>query len=243
MRFVTTLDRMQTYGQFCPVAVAAEVFAHRWTPLILRELLAGSSHFNEIRRGLPLIPRTTLTGRLRALERAGVVTTEEVGSGRPKAYRLTPSGRGLGPVLQKLGEWGQQSTMRFEPGNLDPELLMWNIRRRIDVTRLTQRVLTLRFEFSGIPLGYRRTRVFWLLIDGSEVDLCVKDPGLDIDLYINADIGAFARVWLGSETMSHAIRDQRIRLTGARALVNAFPSCLLLSHFAAHGSAGVAAHA
>ena len=50
------------YGEFCPIAKASEVFATRWTPLVLRELMLGAHSFNDIHRGVPLMSRT-LSGR------------------------------------------------------------------------------------------------------------------------------------------------------------------------------------
>jgi DNA-binding HxlR family transcriptional regulator len=223
---------MKGHGQFCPVAVACEVFAHRWTPLILRELFAGSTHFNEIRRGLPLISKTLLAQRLRALEAAGVVSCRTpAGRGR-REYHLTPAGVEFKSVLQGLGAWGQRWTIRVDPQHLDADFLMWNIRRRLAVHRLPDRRTVVRFDFSGLPARYRRGRVFWLIIEQAGIDLCVKDPGDQIDLYVSADLGSFARVWLGDMSMSDALRAGSIRLTGRRELARRFPSWLLFSHFA-----------
>jgi DNA-binding HxlR family transcriptional regulator len=223
---------MKGHGQFCPVAVASEVFAHRWTPLILRELLAGSTHFNEIKRGLPLISRTTLSERLRALENAGVVSCN-AGTGRGNTeYRLTTAGRELEPVIRGLGEWGQRWTSRVDPHNLDAELLMWNVRRRLATDRLPAARTVVRVDFTGLPPHYRRTRTFWLILERREVDLCVHDPGDEPALYVEADLATFARVWLGDVVIAAVLRNGGIKLTGRRELVRAFPSWLLLSHFA-----------
>lgn len=242
MAAASTLARMSVtpgYGQFCPIAMAAEVLAHRWTPLVLRELLAGSSQFNEIRRGLPLISRTTLTQRLRALEAAGVIDSEAPARGPGGRYRLTPSGRRLGAVIEAMGRWGQHCEARFDPRNLDAELLMWNLRRRLDRERLPARRTLLRFAFHGLPASYRRARLFWLFAQRDGADLCLQDPGTDVDLYVTADIGAFARVWLGDLGFEQALREQSIRLVGPAAVAQDFPRWLLLSHFAAHaGAAG-----
>lgn len=223
---------MNGHGQFCPVAVACEVFAHRWTPLILRELFAGSTRFNEIKRGLPLISRTLLAQRLRALEDAGVVLCATPPGGGHAEYRLTPAGAEFLPVIRGLGAWGQRWTVRFDPQNLDAEFLMWNVRRRIATDQLPARRTVSRFEFSGLPGGYRRARVFWLITQAPEVDLCLKDPGGDVDLQVDADIESFARVWLGDQTFAQAVRDGGIRLTGRRELVRGFPRWLLHSLFA-----------
>jgi DNA-binding HxlR family transcriptional regulator len=222
---------MKGHGQFCPVAVACEVFAHRWTPLILRELLAGSTHFNEIKRGLPLISRTTLTERLRALEDAGVVTCSARAE-RDTEYRLTAAGRELETVIRSLGEWGQRWTSRVDPQNLDAELLMWNVRRRLATDRLPAARTVVRFDFTGLPPHYRRHRTFWLILERPEVDLCVQDPGDEPGLYVQADLLTFAQVWLGDVVMAAAMRSGAINLTGERELKRAFPTWLLLSHFA-----------
>jgi DNA-binding HxlR family transcriptional regulator len=223
---------MKGHGQFCPVAVASEVFAHRWTPLILRELLAGSTHFNQIKRGLPLISRTTLSERLGALEAAGVVACSAGTERGNTEYRLTPAGRELEPVIRGLGEWGQRWTSRVDPHNLDAELLMWNVRRRLASERLPAARTVVRFDFIGLPQHYRRTRIFWLLLERREVDLCVHDPGDEPRLYVEADLATFARVWLGDVAIAAALRNGGIKLTGQRELVRAFPTWLLLSHFA-----------
>lgn len=224
---------MKGHGQFCPVAVACEMFAHPWTPLVLRELLAGATQFNEIRRGLPLISKTTLTQRLRALEVAGVINCDEKkAAGNPRRYRLTPAGVELKPVIVALGTWGQRWTVRADSAHLDADFLMWNVRRRLATDRLPADRAVVRFEFSGLPANYRRTRVFWLLIEERQAELCVRDPGVAVDLQVNADLKSFARMWLGDLAMNDALRNSSIRLTGKRDLVHQFPSWLLRSTFA-----------
>src|SRR5687768_8961972 len=119
------------YGQFCPVAVACEVFAERWTPIILRELFAGSDHFNQIHRGIPLISRALLAARLKDLEAAGVITMEALADQRGYRYSLTEAGKEFRPVIEALGTWGQRWTVRVQRKNLDAGFLMWNVRRRV----------------------------------------------------------------------------------------------------------------
>ena len=223
---------MKGHGQFCPVAVASEVFAHRWTPLILRELFAGSSHFNELMRGLPLISKTTLVQRLRALEAGGVLTCADAPGRGHREYHLTPAGAEFKPVIQGLAAWGQRWTVHFDPDHLDAEFLMWNVRRRLAIDRLPEARAVVRFDFSGLPPTYRRGRVFWLILERPEVDLCLKDPGAEVDLCVSADLAAFARVWLGDASLAETLRAGGIRLTGRRDMVRGFPSWLLLSKFA-----------
>lgn len=220
------------FGQFCPVAMACEVFAERWTPIILRELFAGSHRFNEIHRCIPLISRALLARRLRELEAAGVITSKPATKGRPGEYRLTEAGKEFRAAIDALGTWGQRWTVRVQPHNLDAGLLMWNVRRRVALERLPERKVVLHFNYGGFPASYRGARRFWMILERSGVDLCLSDPGLEVDLYIDADIGAMARVWLGDAAFADALRAKKIRLTGPGALVKAFPDWLLFSPFA-----------
>lgn len=139
------------FGQFCPIAVACEVFAERWTPMILRELLAGSEHFNEIHRGVPLMSRGLLARRLHDLAQAGVITRETPPEGRGPVYRLTPAGEEFRPAIEALGRWGQRWTVRVQRDNLDAGLLVWNMRRRIACDRLPPQRVVAHLRFTGVP--------------------------------------------------------------------------------------------
>ena len=229
----TIVRRMRDgFGQFCPIAVACEVFAERWTPIILRELIAGSHRFNEIHRCIPLISRALLARRLKELEAAGVIASVESPNARGREYQLTEAGREFREAIDALGRWGQRWTVRVQPQNLDAGLLMWNVRRRIDHARLPAQRVVVHFTFRGVPSTYRGFRKFWLMLERSDVELCVKDPGHDVDLVVDADLSAMARVWLGDLVFAEAARTGAIRLSGPPALVKQFPSWLLLSHFA-----------
>jgi len=224
---------MKGYGQFCPIAVACETFAERWTPLILRELLAGARRFNDIRQGIPLISRTLLGHRLRELEAAGVVESQPLARGRGREYRPTPAAEEFRAVLERLGEWGQRwGTTQFDPDNLDLVLLMWNVRRRIALDRLPGRRVTVRFDFRAFPPRCRSFKTSWLILERTGTDVCLKDPGFEVDLVVSADAGAMARVWTGAVAFAQAVRDGGLRMEGPRDLVRAFPTWLLLSHFA-----------
>lgn len=220
------------FGQFCPIAVACEVFAERWTPIILRELIAGSQHFNEIHRGVPLMSRGLLVRRLGELEEAGVIVREKLEGKRGHRYLLTEAGREFAPVIQGLGRWGQRWTPRVERRNLDAGFLMWNVRRRIAVERLPERRVVACFRFSGAPRGSRGKRAFWLLLERSGVQLCLEDPGFDVDVLVEADLATMANVWLGDTALATALDSGAIRLMGPRALTSAFPGWLMLSAFA-----------
>ena len=233
LRPATRVVSMKGFGQFCPVAVACEVFAERWTPLILRELFSGSRRFNEIRNGMPLISRTLLAQRLHQLEDAGVIESAPRSAGRGREYRLTKAGEEFRAVVDRLGEWGQRhAAQQFAPDNLDPALLMWSMHRRIDVSRLPAPRVVVRFEFRGAPSRCLKIRTSWLVLEQSGADVCMKDPGFAVDLTIHADVGALARVWTGHLVWSQAVRSGGIKPEGPRALVAAFPGWLQLSHFA-----------
>jgi DNA-binding HxlR family transcriptional regulator len=230
---VPTVGGMKGYGQFCPIAVACETFAERWTPLILRELLVGTRRFNEIRQGIPRISRTLLGQRLRELEAAGVVESRPLARGRGREYRPTPAAEELRAVLDGLGAWGQRwSTTQFDLENLDLTMLMWDMHRRIDLPRLPARRTVVRFEFRAFPPRCRPLRTCWLVLEREGADVCLKDPGFDVDLVVTADARAMARVWAGAITFAQAVRSGDVRVEGPRELVRAFPSWLLLSHFA-----------
>jgi DNA-binding HxlR family transcriptional regulator len=224
---------MKGYGQFCPIAMACETFAERWTPLILRELLAGARRFSEIRQCIPLISRTLLAMRLRDLEAAGVVESRPLPGGRGREYRPTPAAEEFREVLEQLGAWGQRwATHQFDPENLDLPLLMWNVQRRIDFARLPDRRTVVRFDFRSFPARCRAFRTCWLILERKGADLCLKDPGFEVDLVVSADVGTLARVWTGAAPFAQALREGGLRLEGPRDLVRAFPTWLLLSHFA-----------
>ncbi|HKW92259.1 MAG TPA: helix-turn-helix domain-containing protein [Methylomirabilota bacterium] len=224
---------MKGYGQFCPVAVASEIFAERWTPLILRELFSGSRRFNEIRSGMPLISRTLLAQRLHQLEDAGVIESVPLPAGRGREYRLTAAGMEFREVVERLGEWGQRhAAQQFARENLDPALLMWAMHRRIDVSHLPAPRVVVQFEFSGVPPRCMQLRTSWLVLERSGVDVCMKDPGFEVDMTVRADVGALARVWAGHLAWAEAVRAGGIKLEGTRAVVQAFPGWLQLSHFA-----------
>lgn len=230
---VTRVGAVKGYGQFCPVAVAAEIFAERWTPLILRELFSGSRRFNEIRSGMPLISRTLLAQRLHQLEDAGVIESAPLSVGRGREYRLTRAGEEFREVVERLGEWGQRhAAQQFTAGNLDPMMLMWAMHRRIDVSHLTAPRVVVRFELRGVPSRCQQMRTCWLVLEPSGVDVCMRDPGFEVDVTVHADVGVLARVWTGHLAWAEGVRSGGIKLEGPRAIVEAFPTWLQLSHFA-----------
>ncbi len=186
---------MPGYGQFCPVAKASEVLAERWTPLVVRELLSGSHRFNELQRGVPLMSRSLLSKRLKELERAGVVERRKLAGQGTHEYYLTPAGEELRPIIEGLGVWGQRWVRQaVEPEDLDPALLMWDIRRRVLCDEIEGRRVVTRFDFLGVPAAKRR---WWLVVSGDGCDLCLTDPGFEVQLFLEVGIQPLTHYWLG----------------------------------------------
>lgn len=217
------------FGQFCPVALASEVLTQRWTLLILRELSAGSSRFNDIRRGVPRISASLLKQRLETLQQADIVEKRRPGEHEPYEYFLTRAGIELQPVLTKIGEWGQRWARDIAPEDLDPGWLVWNMRRRIDVAQMPAGRTVMHIEFTDGP---RNHRYFWLVNDDGEVEVCLKHPGFGVDLQIKTTVRALAEVWRGLRSLTQAIEAGEIRLKGPAALKQALPRWLLLSVYA-----------
>ena len=209
------------YGQFCPVAMASEIFAERWTPLVLRELCAGQSLFNDIHRGVPLMSRTLLAQRLRELVQAGVVVAEEKSSGRGWAYQLSTGGRAFCPIIDQLGDWGTLfARHRIERESCDPRFLMWALRSYADRRLLPEQRLVVRFGFHGLPPEFAGQTHYWLLASDGELDVCWNDPGFDLDADVRADVTRFAKVWLGHLGLAEAVRDGSVQIEGAREMVS-----------------------
>lgn len=220
------------YKQFCPVAMAAEILCPRWTVVVLRELMAGSTRFNDLRRGVPRMSPALLSQRLKELEAAGVVDRTPLAS-EPGIfeYRLTPAGRELEPLVQAFGIWGQR-WVETEPSlqNLDVSLLMWDMRRGLDPKPMPKRRNVIQIRYPELPA---KQRSWWLLVaPGVEVDLCSIDPGFDVDLYVSTDLRTMTAIWMGWDTVRDAVRAERLMLTGDRQLAVDMQAWLGLSPFA-----------
>ena len=218
---------MHPYGQYCPVARAAELLADRWTVLIVRELLADVIHFNELERGLPHISRSLLAERLRRLERAGVLERRAAPRGKPTEYRLTSAGRELQRVIDDLGEWGARWAFGDpRPNELDPVILLWWMRRRVCHEQISRPRVVIQFDFGGPK------RRYWLVIESNDVSVCLRHPGFEVDVLVTADIRAFYRVWLGRCAWSEVLHRGQVQLKGAPADTRAFARWFLRSPMA-----------
>jgi DNA-binding HxlR family transcriptional regulator len=236
---------VRTYGQYCPIARGAEIFAERWTPLIIRNLYLGCGSFSEILEGAPGLSRTLLSQRLKQLERLGVVASALKTGGRGHRYELTSAGHDLFKVCQSLGEWGAR-WLEIAPENLDPFVALWSMCNALRRDRLPVRRVVIRFDFlvrrsastearsAKVEGGTGRPRLerYWLLIELGDTEICKTCPGVDEDLYITAEAEAFVKWHAGHLTWAEATRERRIQVEGAPSLVRAFPTWNARSMFA-----------
>jgi DNA-binding HxlR family transcriptional regulator len=217
------------YRQFCPVAMAAEILCTRWTVVLLRELLAGSTRFNHLRRGVPRMSPALLSQRLKDLEVAGIVCR------RPSAtepgvyeYHLTEAGWALGPLVDAFGMWGQRwVSTELSLQKLDASLLMWDMRRNLNPVPMPTRRCVIKFRY---PEQAARNGSWWLLVEpGAPVDLCSVDPGFDVDLYVHADLRTMTAIWMGADSVRGALRSERMTLCGDTDLASNMQTWLGLS--------------
>jgi DNA-binding HxlR family transcriptional regulator len=219
---------MKGYSQFCPVSKGAEVFNERWTPMIIREMMCGSTRFNDLKRGNPTLSPSLLSTRLKTLEAAGVIE-KKVREGVPSEYHLTESGKDMGEVVVRLGLWGHKyARSRLTVDDYDPQLLMWDMRRRIDVSDFPDGRIVFSFVFMDMPPN---RRAYWLVINDREVDLCIKYPGFDNDLTFETTSKAMAGVWMGYTTLKKEIHNKALKLTGNKDYINNIQDWLTLSLF------------
>jgi DNA-binding HxlR family transcriptional regulator len=210
---------VRTYGQYCPIARGAQIFAQPWTPLIIRNLHLGCETFGDILDGAPGLSRTTLTQRLKQLERLRIIDSTPKAHGRGHSYHLTSSGEDLYTVCEALGEWGAR-WLEIAPENLDPYVALWSMCNALRRDRIPQRRVVVRLDFTG----FRPHERYWLLLELGEVELCKTYVGLDEDLFVTADADAFVKWHAGQLSWAAAIREARIRLDGPSWLVRAFPT-------------------
>ncbi len=211
---------MSKYGQFCPVARSLEILGDHWTLLIVRDLLTGTRHFNDLERGLPNISRALLASRLRHLQRAGVVEKQLNPGGRSTTeYQLTQAGQELMVVVNSLRVWGEAWAFGDpKPEELDPVLLMWWLRRRASMEQRPDRQTVIQFDFHGAEKAS-----FWLILTRADVTLCLVNPGFEIDLLVTADLAIFFKLWRGRISYQVALNDYDFKVEGITSLIRAFP--------------------
>jgi len=220
---------MSTYGQFCPVALASKILTRRWTPLVIRELLCGSTRFNELRRGVPRMSPSLLSTRLGELVRAGIVERHDLEE--RDEYHLTPAGRELFPIIEAMGVWGKRWIRGdLSDADLDVNLLMWDMRRRIDRETAPEGRTVVQFIFDDQDPEHR---TYWLVVSPDRgVDICKVDPGHPVDLTVETDLRTMTEIWRGDVPYAEALRARDIHLRGPSALRRSFPAWLGFSMFA-----------
>jgi DNA-binding HxlR family transcriptional regulator len=216
------------YGQFCPVAKATEIIGEKWSLLVIRELLMGGTRFNELQRGLSHISPTMLSRRLDSLAEYGLVLKKKIPGQKGFEYFPTKSCQELLPIIRNLGDWG----MRWARSNLtekdyDVELLMVYLKRSIIKDKLIGKETVIRFKFTDIE----EYPDWWLVVTGDDIDLCVNDPGKDVDVYFTSNVKTMADIWMGDTTYRKATRDGNLKIVGDRNLTHNITSWMANSIF------------
>ncbi|MED5811973.1 helix-turn-helix domain-containing protein [Mycolicibacterium sp. 050232] len=212
---------MSTYGQFCPVAKAMELLDERWTLLVVRELLRGSAHFNDLRRGVPKMSPALLSKRLKSLARAGVIERSEI-DGRT-SYSLTPCGQELAGVVDALGSWGVRWIGELGEQDLDPHLLMWDMRRTIPIAEWPRSHTTLAFILDDVEPKASR---WWLTVSEGQADVCDFDPGYEVAGTVQTGLRTLVEIWRGDAGWARAVLDGSVALSGSADVRRAIPKWL-----------------
>jgi DNA-binding HxlR family transcriptional regulator len=212
---------MRSYGQFCPVAKAAELFCERWTPLILRDLAGGAVRFSDLQRGVPLASPTLLSRRLKQLETEGVIERRRSPSGRSWTYHLTPAGEEFAPIVAALGVWGQRWSRRaLADHEVDLGLLVWAMEKSVRPDAFGPGRRVVRVELTDQPA---RKRHWWFLNENGQVELCLDDPGFETDLYLAATLPDMIYLWSGDLALARALETGRLEAHGTMAARRALP--------------------
>jgi DNA-binding HxlR family transcriptional regulator len=206
---------MKGYGQFCPVAKAAEVFAQRWTPLIVRELCFGPKRFTELHGGIPMMSRALLVSRLDELEAHGIVATSPLNQG--KLYSLTQAGEALRPLISLMSEWGSRHRPEMTVEELDPASVMFSMRRQIEPADLPTHELVVRFEFRGLARPFANQRYWWLILRPTDAEVCQRNPDLPVDVVVSGDILGFMEAWVGKVGWPDAVASGAVGVSGSQA--------------------------
>lgn len=221
---------MRSYGQFCPVAKAAQVFCERWTALIIHDLGMGPKRFSELRRGVPLKSSSMLSRRLQELEAEGVIERRRGDHGRGSTYHLTPAGQEFVPIVVALGVWGQRWTRRrLADGEIDFRLLLWEMECTVRPEALGDDRTVVQLDFTDQPAHRRR---FWFVNDAGRVELCLKDPGFEVDIELSAKLTDMIHVWRGDIPLAAALKTGRLQAVASKRLRRALPTWLALNPLA-----------
>ncbi len=225
----------QGYQQFCPIALTSEILCNRWTTLILRAFFCGATKFSDVQKSAPHMSSAILSNRLKQLEQAGILERSSDTSSGNTVYALTDAGRALFPILDEMGNWAQDWLRReiVADENLDPDVLFWELRQLTllrEDTPSRRRVAS--FFLSGVPAQKRN---YWIVFEPTDVEVCVKDPGHEIDIAVASDIRTLVEIWLGHISLGAALDKGAITLDGSTSEIKAFSKWFMLSHFSKVG--------
>lgn len=216
-------------GSLCPAIKSAEIIGDKWILLILRELFFGTTRFNDFQRALPRISPTILSKRLKQLEEEGLIIRKTGPGGKTSDYHLTRCGRELGPLIDHMATWGLKwARRRLEDEDLDVASLMWDFHRTFSLEELPDGETVMMVKITDVD----QYSNWWLLINNPNVDLCTKDPGKDVDLYLTTDLKTLAAIWMGDITLKSARSNGGITLTGSTHLVKTAARWLPRSSYA-----------
>ena len=217
------------YGQFCPIAKASEIIGEKWTILIIRELLMGGTRFSELQRGLSLISPTILTKRLNSLTDHGLVLKKKIPGQQGYEYFPTESCRELLPVVRSLGDWGMRwAREHMLDTDYDVELLMLYLQRSIQTEKLIGHETVVQFKFTDL----KESPEWWIIATPQEVDVCNKDPGREVDIYITSTVRSMVDVWMGDLPYRKAVNQDLLKVVGPRALTRNIFTWINISMFA-----------
>lgn len=210
---------MRSYGQFCPIAKAAEIFCARWTALILRDLACGAARFSELRRGVPLASPSLISARLKELEAEGIVGRRRDESSNTWYYHLTEAGEEFVPILLALGIWGQRWTRRDLPeAEMDLGLILWVMERQANPAALGAGRNAVELRLSDQPEEGRR---WWFLNEAGKCTLCMQEPGVEVVLFLRTDLPTLIRIWRGDTGFEAAIAEGLFEAHGSKRAVAA----------------------
>lgn len=203
-------------GSLCPAVKAADIIGDKWKLLIMRELFMGASRYNQFERALPRISPTVLSKRLKQIEQDGLVIKKTSVGGKAIEYRLTKCGRELAPLINYMSKWGLRwARHRMTDEDLDVGTFMWDFHRSLDTSELPDGETVFCVTFSDLKSHHK----WWMIANENVVDLCMDDPGKDVDLYVATTLPVLAEVWMGDTSISAATRNQDVMLTGASHLL------------------------